>query len=202
MKELKITISKNNKKLGAVPSFSFPPVVTCTNCNDCKKKCYALKMANFRKIIGESWQANLNAYRTNPEAVKYKIIAEALTVRFFRYFVGGDIPDASFFALMVEVAEKVPTCKFLAFTKNYKVVNNYIATHGELPSNLVIIFSGWGEKLKPVNPYNLPESNVIFKGETPSDNALICGGNCADCLCRGVGCWQLNKGEKILFYEH
>ena len=199
---MSVSISKGNRKLGGIPSFSVPPVATCSHCSECSKKCYALKMSRLYPSVGKAWQGNLDEWRTNPQAVKYAIINTAITSGYFRYFVGGDIVDADFFAMMVEIAGLIPSCRFLAFTKKHEIVNAYIDSHGNLPNNLQVIFSGWGEGLQPCNPHNLPESDVIFKGQEPPKNALICGGNCVDCLCRGVSCWALKKGEKIHFYEH
>ena len=70
-----------------------------------------------------------------------------------------------------------------------------------IPENLKIIFSAW-PGMPMENPHNFPVANVIFKGQQPEENWKICGGNCAECACRGVGCWELKKGENIAFYEH
>ena len=200
---MKISISKSNKKMCGIPSFSFPPVVTCSNCAECKRKCYALRMAKFRPSIMEAWRGNLEAWNENREAVKHRIMSEAFLTRYFRYFVGGDIPDFGFLCMMAEVAEAVSGCTFLAFTKKFDLVNKYLETFGPLPDNLRIIFSGWGSALRPVNPHGLPESDIIQKGEKMPDDCLkLCGGNCADCICRGVACWDLKPGEKIYFIEH
>lgn len=186
--------------MGSIPSISFPPVVTCSNCEECSKKCYARKMARLRPAIAEAWQGNLNEWQTNPDAVKYAILNASITSGYFRYFVGGDIPGFKFFILMVEIAEAVPSCKFLAFTKKYSIVNDYLNAGAKIPDNLKIIFSEWR---KPIpNPHNLPVSKVIFKGDKEPLTAKICGGNCIDCICKNVACWTLKSGEAIHFYEH
>lgn len=195
-----VSISKTNKKLGGIPSISFPPVVTCSNCGECSKKCYALKMAHFRPSIAKAWENNLNEWKANPDAVKYAILNSAITSGYFRYFVGGDIPDFKFFLLMVEIAETVPTCNFLAFTKKYDIINDYLNAEKTIPQNLKMIFSEWSEPIP--NPHGLPKSKVIFKGEKEPANAKICGGNCIDCICKGIACWELKAGEIIYFYEH
>ena len=47
MDDFKITISTTNSKLGSfIPSFNFPPIVTCRKDAPCKKMCYACK-GNF-----------------------------------------------------------------------------------------------------------------------------------------------------------
>ena len=159
-------------------------------------------MARLHKNVGEAWQNNLEEWKRNKDAVKYAILSNAITSGYFRYFVGGDIPDTDFFKCMVEIAKTAQNCQFLAFTKKYYIVNDYLLDGGEIPKNLHIIFSGWGDELRPVNPFNLPESDVIFKNQEEPKKAKICGGNCVDCICKGVACWALKQGEKIYFYEH
>jgi hypothetical protein len=115
--------------------------------------------------------------------------------------VSGDIPNAAYFKEMVITAKKYPATEILAFTKQYDIVNRYIDAMGPLPDNLKILFSEW-PGMDMNNKYNLPVAHVIFKGETPADDWKICGGNCSECACRGVGCWTLNNGDHIAFYEH
>ena len=195
-----VSISKNNKKMGSIPSISFPPIITCGNCQECAKKCYALKMAKFRPSIGTAWENNLKEWKNNPQAVKFAILNASITSGYFRYFVGGDIINTEFLKMMVEVAETVKTCQFLAFTKKYELVNDFIKNGGKIPDNLHLIFSEWDKAIR--NPYNLAKSKVIFKGEAEPQNDKICGGNCIDCICKGVACWTLKSGETIHFYEH
>ena len=50
--------------------------------------------------------------------------------------------------------------------------------------------------------FNQVTAAVILKGKEPDPKYKICGGNCTECACRGVGCWELKKSETIAFYEH
>ena len=195
-----LKISCKNKKMGAIPSVSLPPVITCHNCAGCAKKCYARRMACRRPSVGAAWASNLELWKSNPALFEMELTQYCKISRFFRYFVGGDIPDPAFFEMMIRTAKNCPGCSFLAFTKNYNVVNDYLNDGGTIPENLKIIFSIWD---KPINnPHKLPQSKVIFKGEQAPADAKICGGNCADCICRGVGCWMLPAGDTIYFAEH
>ena len=121
--------------------------------------------------------------------------------RFFRLNVSGDILNAAYFKNVCEIAARQSHCKILMFTKRYEIVNAYINAGGEIPSNLHVIFSAW-EGLKPVNPYNLPESNVIMPGAAVPENWKICGGNCFECFAAGAGCIGLKNGETVAFYLH
>lgn len=200
-----ITISKGNKKTGFIPSVSLPPITTCRQDAPCKRTCYACKLCRLRKTVADSYQHNLDVYKRAPDIFFAQVEAVAKLTNYFRYFVSGDIPNTQFLYYIVKTARKCPNCKFLVFTKQYEIVNNYLSdlhiADEHMPKNLQIILSGWGA-WQPKNPYNLPMSQVIFKGQEPFNDWLLCGGNCAECACRGVGCWQLKKGETISFYQH
>lgn len=198
---LKVSISKGNTKMGAIPSVSLPPVITCPKGAPCASKCYAAKLCRIYPNVRNSYQNNLDILNDNWGEYWRQVRNAVAMSKYFRFHVSGDIPNACYFKEIVITARQHPDTQILAFTKQYSVVNHYIDTFGELPENLKIIFSEWGEQ-KPENPYNLPTSAVIFKGTEPRDDWKICGGNCTVCACRGVGCWELKKGETIAFYEH
>lgn len=198
----KISISKGNIKMGAVPSVSLPPVITCPKGCPCAAKCYALKLCKLRPTVREAYARNLRVLQADPAAYWVQVKAAAVTSRFFRFHVSGDIPNAEYFAEMVRLAAELPHTHFLAFTKNYPIVNAHIAANGELPENLHLIFSEWGEGWAVPNPHNLPTAAVIFKGCEPRESWKICGGNCTECASCGIGCWELKKGETIAFFEH
>lgn len=202
MNNKQITISKGNAKMGAIPSVSLPACTTCNPGAPCFAKCYALKLSRRRATVAQSYAKNLEILKSDPAGYFYQIQQAATLNRFFRYHVSGDIPNFLYFSLMVDTAKKCPGTVFLAFTKQYQIVNEYIKHYGHMPpENLKIIFSNWGD-WKCENPYNLPVCEIIFKGETPADDWKICGGNCSECACRGVGCWELKNGETIAIYEH
>ena len=199
---MKISISPGNRKMGAVPSVSLPPVITCPAGAPCAGKCYAARMCKRRKNVREAYARNLEIYKADPAAFELQVKAAACTSRAFRWHVAGDILSPDYFRMMVRIAQDLPKTDFLAFTKKYAIVNNYIDNGGEIPGNLHIIFSEWGDGWSVPNPHNLPTSAVIFKGEEPRDSWKVCGGNCAECVCRNTGCWTLQNGETIAFYEH
>lgn len=201
MEQMKISISPGNSKMGAIPSVSLPPIVTCPNGVPCAKKCYANRIARRYPNVRNAYQKNLDILGDNWDGYWEQVRQAVKTTRYFRYHVAGDIPNAGYFKEMVITARQNSGTMFLAFTKQYDIVNNYIDIMGNIPENLKIIFSEW-EGLTVPNPHDLPTSAVIFKGQMPADNWKVCGGNCFECACRGVGCWELKKGETIAFYEH
>lgn len=196
-----ISISKGNSKLGAIPSVSLPACVTCNPAAPCFKECYALRIERRYKQSKAAYQKNLNILNNNPAIYWLQVKAAAATTRFFRYHVSGDIPNSEYFNNMVNLAHELPNTTFLSFTKQYHIVNDFLNNGGKYPDNLKIIFSNWGA-WKCENPHNLPTCEIIFKNTTPAATWKICGGNCTACACRGVGCWELKRGETIAIYKH
>lgn len=201
MTNQKISISPGNTKLGAIPSVSLPACITCNPSAPCFKKCYALRITRRYKQSRDAYARNLEILTNDPGAYWLQVKAAAMVTRFFRYHVSGDIPNIEYFNNMVQLARELPNTEFLAFTKQYNIVNEYLRTGETIPKNLKVLFSNWG-MWKCENPYNLPTCEIIFKNENPGENWKICGGNCTDCACRGVGCWELKQGETIAIYEH
>ena len=196
-----VSISKGNSKMGAIPSVSLPACVTCNPDAPCFGKCYARRLSARRATVRNAYDRNLEILNTNPALYWSSVYTAAATVKYFRYHVSGDIPNIEYFAHMVQLAQVLPDTHFLAFTKQYTIVNAYINNGGKIPPNLKIIFSNWGS-WKCENPHGLPECEIVLKGNEPSPGWKICGGNCTECACRGIGCWELQNGETIAIYEH
>lgn len=195
---IQLSISGGNSKMGSIPSLSLPPIKTCRADAPCTKKCYAARLFKRYKNTALAYERNLQAWKENPNGFEIQVIAAAITTRFFRWHVSGDIVDSTYFAMMCSVARKCPDTKFLVFTKRWDIVN---PLHKTIPSNLQIVYSAW-PGLEPDNPYSFPIAHIILRGESPKDEWKIYGGNCTDCVCRNIGCWELKNGEHIAFYEH
>ena len=201
----KISISNGNIKMGAIPSVSLPPVITCPTGCPCAKKCYAAKICRLRPNVRAAYQRNLDLWNSDPAEYFRLVKAAAAPHRFFRFHVSGDIPNAEYLAGMIDTAMSLPSTQFLVFTKRYALVNEYLDNGGAIPENVHLIFSLWDSawNVKVHNPHNLPMSAVIFKDNpNATEYTKICGGNCTECAMRGVGCWELKSGETIAFHEH
>ena len=198
---LKVSISAKNSKMGPIPSVSLPPIITCKNCASCAKKCYAAKLCRLRKSVREAYDRNYKILIEDRDSYFIQIKAAAMVTRFFRWHVSGDIVDMDYLDRMCKLARELKGTQFLAFTKNYEDVNAYFENHKK-PANLKLIFSLPFDGAKIDNPHNLPTAAVVLKGCEPKPEYKVCGGNCTECACRGVGCWQLKKGETIAFKQH
>lgn len=201
MKQCKVSISTGNSKMGAIPSVSLPACVTCNPDAPCFKECYAVKIARIYKAADAAYNRNLDILTSDPAAYWLQVRAAASMARYFRFHVSGDIPNSEYLNNMIQLAQDLKNTTFLVFTKQYHLINDYLNAGGVIPNNLKVILSNWGA-WKCENPHNLPQCEVIFKGDIVPDQWKICGGNCTECACRGVGCWELKNNETIAIYKH
>lgn len=207
----RVSISNGNSKMGPIPSVSLPPVITCRKNAPCLKECYAIKLCKLRPTVKSAYDRNFEIYKNDPDIYFLQVSAAMKTTKYFRVHVSGDIPDAEYFARLVDVVRENAHCTVLMFTKQFEIVNAYIQEQFKnwkisrvnqiIPENFKIIFSNWND-WKCENPYNFPTTNVIFKNTVIPDDWKICGGNCQQCACRGCGCWEVKNGETIAFYKH
>lgn len=201
-----VKFSYGNRKTGAlVPSVSLIPIADCGNCKVCSKGCYDIRNVCFQKTVQASRANNSAIYHADSERYFNEIRKAVQYLRFFRWHVGGDIIGEDYLRNMVEIAMETPTCEFLAFTKMYDIVNEWIRVGGEMPKNLHIIFSDWrGAEFE--NPYNLPVSSPLWsdgtKGPHCTDKQFMCPGSCEECAEAWEGCWAAKNGETILFKAH
>jgi len=204
-----IKISYGNRKTGAlVPSVSLIPVADCGNCKICATGCYDVRNVCFHKTVQWARANNSAIYQNASDKYWLEIEKAVKYLRFFRYHIGGDIKDFSYFLNMVGIAKRTPTCEFLAFTKMYDIVNEFIGYAGGLdamPNNLHIIFSDWrGAEFD--NPYNLPVSSPLWpdgtRGSHCTDSVHMCEGDCSACAMVHGGCWSAGPGDTILFEAH
>ena len=190
---IKICISKGNRKIGRVLNVSMPPVLTCANCKECKNYCYDIKAClQYPKTVIDARIRNYILMKYNPEKY-FNDIRKACKGRrknkFFRWHVAGDIPSMEYFKSMISIAKEFPDFIFWTYTKNYSLVNQYCDEFGKesIPVNLSIMFSEW--KGMPIeNPHNFPEFRCVFPDEKPEKGFTKCPGNCEICTSNKTGC--------------
>lgn len=199
---VKMAISKGNRKIGRVMNVSLPPILTCSNCKECMHLCYDIKAcAQYPDTVIDARARNLAILRLDRDDYFARIDA-AMNRRkknkFFRWHVAGDIVDIDYFDRMVENARKHQDFIIWTYTKNYAIVNEWIAKNGQLPENFHVMFSEW-RGLKMDNPYNMPEFRVVFKTDAIKPTGHYCPGNCDVCKATGRGCIA---GETTYCNEH
>lgn len=143
-KKFEISISKENSKLGMIPSFSVPSG-TGFYCNQNCKGCYAKKSENLRNCIKEANYKNyifleeLKKVKTSLSNISfnYRIynnvldsfgkMINNLNCRVFRFNVYGDV-DNFYFNFILDICKNFwcKDVKFYVYTKNYNVIGTHI----------------------------------------------------------------------------
>ena len=200
-KQLLVSISRGNIKLGNVPNISMVPGSSCPRGVPCLGQgCYALKSIRRFRDVGAAWRRNEELAKHHPDSYFMQIAAHVAEAkpRLFRWHVAGDILGADYLRGMCRIAAGNPGTHFLAFTKNFEVVNDY-EDREVIPSNLVVVYSGW-PGMSFLNPHGHRIAWMQNGAETrvPKD-ALECPGNCESC---GM-CYELDRlGRDVVFHKH
>ncbi len=200
---MELKVSPGNIKMGAIPSVSLPAGLTCIPGCICYLLCYARKLERLRPSVRNAYMNNYELLLNDPDKFWMQVEEAVKKARFFRFHVSGDIPDASYFGHMVDVAARNPHCDILCFTKKYAIVNDAIANGMVLPKNLHVLFSVWRD-IPYENPYELPEAHIRYRDgfTTSSPSAVECGGNCTNCAVTDGGCWGLRSGGQVVINQH
>lgn len=190
--KLRVHVSPGNRKMGMVPSVSLVPGLSCEEGAPCLKEgCYALNMMLFRKSVEVSWMRNWLRWVTDKGGYFEDVINWIMRhkVEYFRWHVGGDIPNREYLAKMIMVANVFPDVRFVCFTKRYWMFPMV------LPRNLTVVLSHWpGVKLPwyagmEVEGQYWPVGWIRAKEEETKIpvSALECPHGCDEC----GKCWEL-----------
>lgn len=202
---LHVKIQSGNTKTGRMCfTVSLMPILDCVNCSGCRLQCYDLRNDLMYSSVIKDRAASSAIHKVDPARfwAEVDLQIKALYVTELRINVGGDLSDDDF-AYVAELGRNNPKTMILFFTKNYKGINNFL-TNSEFPENVHPIMSCW-EGMEMENPHNLPCSHVLYEdGRTtaPKYGSYYCGGNCSECAFKGEGCWNLKKGESVIFRAH
>jgi len=195
---MKLSISPGNNKLGRTPNISLPPHTTCELDAPCRKDCYANNHAyKLYETTRAAWDRNLLIWEHNPEDYETQL-RDYLSGRFFkdgtRYFrwhVGGDMPDKAYAEMVDRIAEVFPETQFLIYTRR-----NWLdkPANKAFPRNLQVFRSQWiGETVDTTERKFI----VLAKGESVTMDAFICPGQCEGCR----ECWMMHR-HPIYIHKH
>jgi len=200
--DLNLCISNGNSKIGnRVMNISLLPGVTCERGVPCfHDGCYAQSSVHRWSTVREAWTRNTEEYFKDPDRY-FEIIEERIrekNPRFFRWHVGGDIPDYYYMWGVIEIAQKFPKTRFLLFTKKY----SYPPKSDLVPDNLKIVLSVWPGYPEPERtdyPWAWLSEDVRLRYRK-DEVYLKCVGSCEKC---GMSCWKgLHKDIHVIFDKH
>jgi hypothetical protein len=153
-------IQKTGKKNGVrLFDFSLPAQKTCPKAGECKKFCYGNKGAyKFKNVI--AIQELKYALTKSPHFIN-RMVAEVVAKRaeYVRIHSSGDFYSREYFKNWIRIAELLPKTTFYAYTKQVKLVKEYI-----LPDNFIVIFSLGGLEDKYIDTQKDRHSK-IFKND-------------------------------------
>lgn len=173
-----ILISKGNLKLGTLPSFSLPVIVTCPGKTPfCDHYCYGLKGQFTAVSIKEKNDKRLDASLEDDFAdIIVGEIRKAIAPA-FRLHVIGDFYTRDYVEKWIEIAERLPTIIFFGSTRSWRcefmddalkrlrdLPNVYIKASVDVADNLEPLTCGWniwsveGEGVPCPHDYGLVES--------------------------------------------
>ena len=201
-----IHLQKGNTKTGeSCWTISLIPIVDCYNCKECMKECYDVINDCWQPCVQNDRARNSALHKVDPTRYWNEISTEIKKhfVSQLRINVGGDLNKNDFIHIK-RIAEDNIQCDFLFFTKSYSALNEFL-TENEFSANVHPIISAW-KNTELSNPFNLPVSHVLYAdGSTtaPEYGSIYCNGNCSAChFNKGTGCWDLKKGESVIFPAH
>lgn len=187
---MKVHISEKNMKLGRIPNVSLPPIETCIENPPCAKLCYARKAYDGygRHNVKPAWDENLQVYRENRGFYFGSIgrYIEEHKSKFFRWHVGGDIPDMEYLKWMRLVAADCPNTQFLTYSRREWA-------WGRGPDNFVVLRSYWLDE-----PIGEEAGFVVVPKWAVIPTGVACPGKCSTCH----ACWNLRRGEHIFTHLH
>lgn len=192
-KDVTISISNGNRKIGRCMNVSLAPIVTCGNCKECKYFCYDVKACCQYENVRIARAKNTALFNYDRDMFFGQLWAKMSrkkTNKYLRFHVSGEIKDVNHFDYIVKTARLFPDFKIWTYTKMYHVVNEWIKANGgskkALPDNLSVMMSEW-KGLPIVNPYNLPVFRCVYSNEKKPD-IFHCPGNCDFCKANNCGC--------------
>lgn len=194
----KLHISLGNSKLKNIANVSLIPIVTCPRNIPCRKKCYALKFVRARKIVRKAWTDNTKLWQEKPKLFETLLISflERYKNNYFRWFVGGDIPDRNFYKMIVRIAKRFKQIRFLVYTKRYAAIKAYSVSRST--HNLVVAASVWKGENKKLTALNAPKVWYLDSTVTYPSSWYLCPGSCAKCHY----CYHMKPGDNVIIKAH
>lgn len=193
------SIGKTSKMPGPSWGISAKTCITGSKLRKVKgsvcEKCYAMKGFYQFPTANQGHAKRLATFHaSNTEAWVNAMVALIKNESHFRFLDSGDLQSVEMLNRFIEVAKKLPDCKFWIPTREYDMVSEWVEKNGKVPSNVVIRLSAYmidGPAPKSVaKRLGVNVSRVSGKGEHncfASDNNNECG-DCRLCWDSSVDC--------------
>lgn len=122
-------------------------------------KCYAKKGNYNRSNVQNALERRFESLVNDAWSDAMSTLIEDTQETFFRWHDSGDIQSVEHLEKIVAVCKATPNVKHWIPTREYEIVAQYRAKHGEFPANLVVRISAQMVDQKAPS-YGLPTSTV------------------------------------------
>lgn len=184
--------SNGNSKLGVLPSFSLPPLMTCPGATQfCRRFCYG-KSGRF------AWRATRAVLKRSYDASRRTVFVEKIVdevkksgASVFRIHVVGDFYDEKYVERWMKIASTLPGVTFYGYTRSWRVdaIARKLMLMRELPNVKLLASVDFTHVDRPKG-----WSTVSVEGEgepCPHDLKLV--KHCLDCR----RCWEHDGDLKL-----
>jgi hypothetical protein len=160
--------------------------------------CYAWKMyfgtMYMYKNIRQAWDRNLRIYNEDPGEYFDQVLSFLKTLngkpedeRYFRWHVGGDVPDKTYLLGLLTVCKLTPWVKHTLYTKRYEWFASCV---NAIPTNLNVCISGWPGVDIPPQAQEDFQTFWLYNPQDPDPRipfgTMECPGSCPECR----ACWE------------
>ena len=201
-----ISVNNGNGKTGKGCLTLSVPTLTCDPNAPCRKTCYCMKGNQTYPNVCGAYYRNYRIWCEDPQGFEEQLahVLKYEGLPLFRWHDAGEIVDEKYLAMMFRIAIKFPDVKFLAYTKKYDLVNEFLKEH-IIPENLCLRFSAWDKNWVVPNPWNLPMAYVDFtdKSKNPEipNNAFRCKGG-KEYTCTTCRMCFMKQVKNVVFAQH
>jgi hypothetical protein len=185
-----LSFQKGNSKLGrSIYTFSLPSGYTCPFAKDCLAKvnrltgkltdgphtqfrCFSASQEalfpSVRKSRWDNFEKVKNAIKNNTlvDLILNSIPKKATIIR---VHVAGDYYNQAYFNAWMEVAKRLPSVTFYAYTKS---IGYWVHQLGNIPSNFKLNASYGGAQDSLIEQYNLKSVKVVYSVEQAGDMVI------------------------------
>lgn len=197
-----LSANRNRKLGGDIKSFSIAP---CGASRACWGICYARGCA-FKPAVKNKWGENFRIADEVERSLSARLHFEDTIVneigevcKYFRLHASGDFMGRkNYFLAWMNIARRLPGCRFLAFTKDYELVT-LAKKAGMIPENFQIVVShhpAYEDEFKKAREF-FPAAYInVLTDEIDGMNR--CAESCAECKL----CWHMVPEAEVVFPYH
>lgn len=157
-------------------------------CNSVCSSCYALKGRYMFGNVQTALERRMQAFEHPLFTGAMASLINDLKETHFRWFDSGDLQSVAMLAQIVTIAELTPNCMHWLPTREYSIVDDYLAKFGKFPDNLIVRVSA--HMVNHSAPSRFSLTSEVYT-DMPNDHAQRCpspeqGNRCIDCR----ACWD------------